>query len=82
MVEVMESSPGNCPGRVCRNVYPLASILARGYQPVRFSALVNDTSTVAEISPAPEKAEPKAQKAAQPGAKVQHRKQVTRQTGQ
>ena len=82
MVEVMESSPGNCPGRVCRNVYPLASILARGYQPVRFSALVNDTSTVAEISPAPEKVEPKAQKAAQHGARAQHRKQVTRQTGQ
>ena len=59
MVEVMKSSPGNCPGRVCRNVYPLASILARGYQPVRFSALVNDTSTVAEISPRPRRWNPR-----------------------
>ena len=29
--EVMEASPGACNGRVCRNVYPLASLLARGY---------------------------------------------------
>jgi hypothetical protein len=43
--EVMESSPGACNGRVCHNVYPLASLLARGYQPVRFRALANDTST-------------------------------------
>jgi hypothetical protein len=82
MVEVMESSPGNCPGRVCRNVYPLASLLARGYQPVRFRALLNDTSTVAEISPAPEKAEPKAQNAAQSALRAQHRKPATRQTQQ
>lgn len=82
MVEVMESSPGNCPGRVCRNVYPLASLLARGYQPVRFRALVNDTSTVAEISPAPEKVEPKAQKAARPAPRAQHRKPAARQTQQ
>ena len=27
--EVMESSPGACNGRVCRNVYPLSSLLAR-----------------------------------------------------
>jgi hypothetical protein len=38
-VEVMESSTGGCNGRVCRNVYPLASLLARGYKPVRFKAL-------------------------------------------
>ena len=43
-VEVMEASPGACNGKVCRNVYPLASLLARGYSPVRFRALANDTS--------------------------------------
>jgi hypothetical protein len=48
MAEVMESSPGGCNGRVCRNVYPLAALLARGYQPVRFRALENDTSVVAQ----------------------------------
>ncbi len=80
MVEVMESSPGGCPGRVCRNVYPLASLLARGYQPVRFRALINDTSTVAEITPAPEKVEPKARKSAQPvKTAARHRKSATRQ---
>jgi len=42
--EVMESSPGACNGRVCHNVYPLASLLARGYMPVRFRALASDTS--------------------------------------
>ena len=46
--EVMESSPGACNGRVCRNVYPLASLLARGYIPVRYRALANDTSEVAQ----------------------------------
>jgi hypothetical protein len=38
-VEVMESSTGGCNGRVCRNVYPLTSLLARGFKPVRFNAL-------------------------------------------
>lgn len=38
--EVLEASPGACNGRVCRNVYPLASLLARGYEPRRFRALV------------------------------------------
>src|SRR5262249_11490469 len=42
--EVMESSPGACNGRVCHNIYPLASLIARGYQPVRFRALANDAS--------------------------------------
>ncbi len=42
--EVMESSPGGCNGRVCHNVYPLASLLARGYVPVRYRALANDAS--------------------------------------
>jgi len=41
-VEVMEASPGACNGRVCRNVYPLASVLARGYAPVRYRALANE----------------------------------------
>jgi hypothetical protein len=50
MAEVMESSPGACNGRVCRNVYPLAALLARGFQPVRFRALENDTSVVAQVA--------------------------------
>jgi hypothetical protein len=45
--EVMESSPGGCNGKVCRNVYPLASLLARGYAPMRYKALLNDTAPVA-----------------------------------
>ena len=45
--EVMEASTGGCNGRVCRNVYPLASLLERGYVPVRFRALADDTMTVA-----------------------------------
>jgi hypothetical protein len=53
--EVMESSTGGCNGRVCRNIYPLSAILARGYAPVRFRALTNDTSVVAQDSE-PEKA--------------------------
>jgi hypothetical protein len=48
--EVMESSTGGCNGRVCRNVYPLAALLARGYQPVRFKALADDTTAVAQSS--------------------------------
>lgn len=44
--EVMESSPGACDGRVCHNIYPLASLLARGFIPVRFRALANDNSVV------------------------------------
>jgi hypothetical protein len=43
-VEVAESSPGACRGRVCRNIYPLASLLARGYTPVRFRGLAPDTA--------------------------------------
>jgi len=42
----MESSTGGCNGRVCRNVYPLASLLERGYVPVRFRALAEDNTTV------------------------------------
>ncbi len=58
--EVMEASPGACNGRVCRNIYPLASLLARGYTPVRFRTLANDTSVVA-MAP-PDKPAPKAVK--------------------
>lgn len=39
--EVLEASPGGCNGRVCHNVYPLAALLARGYEPRRFRALLN-----------------------------------------
>ena len=46
-VEVMESSTGGCNGRVCRNVYPLASLLARGFKPVRFNALQDQTVVAA-----------------------------------
>ena len=48
--EVMESSTGGCNGRVCRNVYPLASLLARGFKPVRFNALQNQTVVAAATS--------------------------------
>jgi hypothetical protein len=48
--EVMESSTGGCNGRVCRNVYPMAALLARGYQPVRFKALADDAMVVAQSS--------------------------------
>lgn len=48
--EVMESSTGGCNGRVCRNVYPLASLLARGYLPVRFRAFADDQTSVAASS--------------------------------
>lgn len=50
---VMESSPSGCNGRVCRNVYPLASLLARGFRPVRFNALHEDQPVaVASAGPA------------------------------
>ena len=55
--EVMEASTGGCNGRVCRNVYPLAALLARGYAPVRFRALADDTMVVAQ-STYGDKAEP------------------------
>jgi hypothetical protein len=56
-VEVMESSTGGCNGRVCRNVYPLASLLARGYRPMRYRALANDTTVVAQSTEATEATE-------------------------
>lgn len=48
-VEVMEASPGACNGRVCRNVYPLSSLLARGYTPVRFRALTEDMTARVDV---------------------------------
>jgi hypothetical protein len=52
-VEVMESSTGGCNGKVCRNIYPLASLLARGYDPVRYRGLASDTSApAAPLDPA------------------------------
>jgi hypothetical protein len=48
--EVIESSTGGCNGKVCSNVYPLSSLLQRGYRPVRFRGLANDLS--APIAPA------------------------------
>lgn len=42
--QVMESSTGGCNGKVCRNVYPLSSLLARGYRPVRYRVLQPDPS--------------------------------------
>jgi len=56
--EVMESSTGGCNGRVCRNVYPLAALLARGYQPVRFKALADDAMVVAQSAYEAEKEAP------------------------
>ena len=48
-IEVMEASPRGCNGRVCRNVYPLAAVLARGYTAVRFRGLANEfASNVSE----------------------------------
>lgn len=48
--EVLESSTGGCNGKVCRNIYPLGSLLARGYEPVRYRALVNDASNPADAA--------------------------------
>ena len=49
-VEVIESSTGGCNGKVCRNIYPLGSLLARGYKPVRYRGLVGDMSAPAEVA--------------------------------
>jgi hypothetical protein len=35
---------------VCRNIYPLGSLLARGYRPVRFRGLANDMSAPTPIA--------------------------------
>jgi hypothetical protein len=53
--EVMEAAPAACNGRVCRNIYPLASLLARGFEPVRYRAIAGDdtirVSETAELEP-------------------------------
>jgi hypothetical protein len=65
-VEVMESSPGACNGKVCRNIYPLSSLIARGYTPVRFRGLVSDMTARVDV-PAEETAKPgKSGKGAKP----------------
>jgi hypothetical protein len=69
--EVMEASPGACNGRVCRNVYPLASILARGYAPVRYRSLSNEA--VARVSFPDEQQQKAPGKAAKGQAKTQKR---------
>jgi hypothetical protein len=52
--EVMEAAPVACNGRVCRNVYPLSSLLERGFTPVRFRSLANDTTPqLADVSSKP-----------------------------
>lgn len=40
-VEVLEAATGTCNSRVCRNIYPLSVLLARGYIPVRFPLLTD-----------------------------------------
>ncbi len=42
--EVMEAATTGCGGKVCRNVYPLGAMLARGYRPVRFKGLEADVA--------------------------------------
>jgi len=62
-VEVMEAAPVACNGRVCRNVYPLSSLLERGFKPVRFRSLANDSSSeVAAMSGRPEETQMEAAK--------------------
>jgi hypothetical protein len=48
--EVLESSTGGCNGKVCRNIYPLGSLLARGYRPVRYRALLADTTAATDAA--------------------------------
>jgi hypothetical protein len=67
--EVMEASPGACNGRVCRNVYPLSSLLARGFQPVRFRALENQQ--VAQL-PSKTDSAPKQQVSDRPALRKHH----------
>jgi hypothetical protein len=76
MAEMMESSTGGCNGRVCRNVYPLAALLARGYQPVRFKALADDTMVVAQSTYQAEKEAPtgRAQKKEASAGRLQMKK--------
>jgi len=64
--EVMESSTGGCNGKVCRNIYPLASLLARGYIPMRYKALANDNDTVAALQQQPKGGKDKEKKEEHP----------------
>jgi hypothetical protein len=61
-VEVMEASPGACNGRVCRNVYPLSALLARGFVPVRFKGLANDMTAKVSIKSDEDEAKAKSTK--------------------
>jgi hypothetical protein len=65
--EVIEASTGGCNGKVCHNVYPLGSLLARGYVPVRYRGLVNDLSAPTEVAAkaSADKPAPKATEATQ-----------------
>jgi hypothetical protein len=47
---VIESSTGGCGGKVCRNVYPLSSLLARGYQPRRYRAVVETAQAMPPVA--------------------------------
>jgi len=59
----MEAAPVACNGRVCRNVYPLSSLLERGFKPVRLRSLANDSSSeVATMSSRPEETQKEAAK--------------------
>jgi cell wall-associated NlpC family hydrolase len=44
-VHVMEAATAACNGRVCRNVYSLGSLLARGFVPHRYPALEDAAPT-------------------------------------
>jgi hypothetical protein len=59
-VEVMEASPGACNGRVCKNVYPLSALLARGYTPLRYAALAKAPAPPPVVAEAKEKEKPRA----------------------
>jgi hypothetical protein len=71
----MESSTGGCNGKVCRNVYPLASLLARGYRPVRYRALESEQVAQVVFPDAQKadanKADPRKQAQAEPRKSVQ-----------
>lgn len=67
-VEVMESSTGGCNGRVCRNIYPMSALLARGFVPVRYRALANDTTVVQAPTAQPTKQAGPAQQAGKQAA--------------
>ena len=47
---VIEASTGGCNGKVCRNVYPLGSLLARGYVPRRYRGLASDASAPSAVA--------------------------------